>query len=101
MRVVSAALAALLGLTGAAAAGCNGSPPSIGMTKAELAHSCWSVPTRTVKKTTAAGTEETYFFPEGQIKFVADRVAEIVEVTDTDPSTVLQRLKRNPPQPSN
>lgn len=54
--------------------------PKVGMSKAELIETCWRKPLRIVKKTTAAGVEETYVYGPGHaVKLVDGTVSEIVE----------------------
>jgi hypothetical protein len=55
-------------------------PPKIGMTPSELTASCWGQPIRVVKKTTAAGMEESYIYGIGHVVKLSDgKVSEIVE----------------------
>lgn len=55
-------------------------PPKIGMTSAELVETCWRRPSRIVKKTTAAGVQETYIYGIGhRVTLVDGKVSEIVE----------------------
>jgi hypothetical protein len=55
-------------------------PPKIGMTPSEVTASCWGQPIRVVKKTTAAGTEESYIYGIGYVVKLSDgKVSEIVE----------------------
>lgn len=60
---------------------CNTLPrPRIGMTAAALVGTCWGKPRRIVKKTTAAGVEESYVYSLGHIVTLVDgKVTEIVE----------------------
>lgn len=54
--------------------------PRIGMTAAELVETCWRSPARIVKKTTAAGIEESYLYGIGRIVKLNDgKITEIVE----------------------
>jgi hypothetical protein len=54
-------------------------PPKIGMTPSELTASCWGQPIRVVKKTTAAGMEESYIYGIGHVVKLSDgKVSEIV-----------------------
>ena len=50
------------------------------MTPSELTASCWGQPIRVVKKTTAAGMEESYIYGIGRVVKLSDgKVSEIVE----------------------
>jgi hypothetical protein len=54
--------------------------PRVGMSRDELIETCWRKPARIVKKTTAAGIEETYIYGAGHVVKLTDgRVSEIVE----------------------
>lgn len=54
--------------------------PRVGMSRDELIESCWRKPVRIVKKTTAAGIEETYIYGRGHaVKLIDGQVSEIVE----------------------
>jgi hypothetical protein len=94
--IATAALVPALACASPALADCSpDTMPKIGMAKADLPATCWEFPTKIIKRTTSSGVEETYFFTEGQVKFVAGRIAEIVEVVEVDPtSAILRRLKK-------
>jgi hypothetical protein len=50
------------------------------MSPAELIETCWRKPARIVKRTTAAGIEETYIYGSGHIiKLTDGMVSEIIE----------------------
>lgn len=54
--------------------------PKIGMSPSELVETCWRRPARIVKKTTAAGIEESYIYGVGHmVKVVDGKVTEIIE----------------------
>jgi hypothetical protein len=54
--------------------------PKIGMNPEELTASCWGRPLRIVKKTTAAGIEESYIYGPGHIvKLSNGKIVEIIE----------------------
>lgn len=53
--------------------------PKIGMTSVELVETCWRKPSRIVKKTTAAGTQELYLYGIGhRVTLVDGKVSEIL-----------------------
>lgn len=54
--------------------------PNVGMSRDELVQTCWRKPARIVKRTTAAGVEETYIYGRGHmVKLTDGKVSEIVE----------------------
>jgi hypothetical protein len=54
--------------------------PKVGMSPNELIQTCWRNPARIVKRTTAAGVEETYIYGRGHmVKLTDGKVTEIVE----------------------